>query len=105
MKWLFITACILSLSMAACAAETNDTAKAPRFSVGTRNTISMFSDDASFGVGVGGQLRYRLLDRLNSEWFADFIPSHTLLTNRQDYHIGWSLMYYFTHAIHFDHLV
>ena len=75
------------------------------FSLGTRNTISMFSDDAATGIGIGGQSRVQINDRLNSEWYADYIPSQTSTTHRDDYHIGWSIMYYPGRNIHFDHVL
>jgi hypothetical protein len=75
------------------------------FSLGTRNTISMFNDDDAIGTGIGGQARFQFLDRLNSEWYADYIPSQTKISHRNDYHIGWSLMYYFGRNVHFDHFV
>ncbi len=101
-KWFIY---FMLASSGVCAAGNDTLSTIPKFSIGTRNTISMFSDDAATGVGVGGQFRYRLFDRLNTEWFADFIPSHTQYINRNDYHIGWSLMYYFTRYIHFDHVL
>src|ERR1041384_6250821 len=98
---LFITALLLPASITAFAADTNEKENfAERFSIGTRNTISMFSDDAATGTGIGGQIRYRVLDRLNTEWYSDYITSHTSITHREDYHIGWSLMYYFGRNIH-----
>jgi hypothetical protein len=65
-------------------------------SVGTRNTFSMFSHDAgSIGVGIGGQSRVQFSDRINTEWFFDYIPSkNKTYTLTNDYHIGWSVMYY-----------
>ncbi len=75
------------------------------FSLGTRNTISMFSDDAATGIGIGGQARFQFNDRLNSEWYADYIPSQTSTTHRDDYHIGWSVMYYPGRNVHFDHVL
>ena len=68
---------------------------AGRFSLGTRNTISMFSDEGGVGVGIGGQARLQISRRINTEWFMDYIPSKDgALTKRQDYHFGWSVMYY-----------
>jgi hypothetical protein len=78
---------------------------AGNFSLGTRNTISMFNDDAAAGKGIGGQFRFQLTDRLNTEWYADYIISQTNITHRDDYHIGWSLMYYFGKNVYFDHLL
>ena len=75
------------------------------FSIGTRNTISMFNDDAAVGKGIGGQFRFQFMDKLNSEWYADYIPSETKITHRDDYHIGWSLMYYFGKNVRFDHVI
>ena len=75
------------------------------FSLGTRNTFSMFNHDASSGIGIGGQSRFQFNDRLNSEWYADYIPSNTSVTHHDDYHIGWSVMYYPGRNIHFDHFL
>jgi hypothetical protein len=63
-------------------------------SIGTRNTVSVFSDDGALGKGIGGQTRVRLGKKLNSEWFPDYITSKKTDTYRNDYHIGWSLMFY-----------
>jgi hypothetical protein len=64
-------------------------------SVGTRTTVSMFNDDNAIGKGLGGQARYQFSDRLNTEWYADFITSKNgIYTFRNDYHIGWSMMFY-----------
>lgn len=75
------------------------------FSIGTRNTISFFNDDDAIGKGIGGQFRFQFMDKLNSEWYADYIPSQTKITHRDDYHIGWSLMYYFGKNVRFDHVL
>ena len=75
------------------------------FSLGTRNTISFFNDDAAVGKGIGGQFRFQFTDKLNSEWYADYIPSETKITHRDDYHIGWSVIYYFGRNVHFDHVL
>jgi hypothetical protein len=65
------------------------------FSLGTRNTVSSFNDDKVVGTGIGGQFRIQFGKRLNSEWFFDYITSKNEdYTFRNDYHIGWSLMYY-----------
>ncbi|SRR5258705_3913475 len=70
---------------------------AGKFSLGTRTTVSLFNgdDDATTGVGLGGQFRLQFSNKLNSEWFADFITSSIgNMASRNDYHIGWSLMFY-----------
>jgi hypothetical protein len=65
------------------------------FSIGTRNTFSMFNDDNAMGKGIGGQVRVQLGKHIGSEWFFDYITSKNgNITYRNDYHIGWSLMYY-----------
>ena len=72
------------------------------FSLGVRSTTSLFSDKgAAFsGIGWGGQFRIQLAKRLNTEWFLDYMRSNIQhLANRTDYHIGWSVMYYFTDKV------
>jgi hypothetical protein len=67
------------------------------FSLGLRNTYSLFSEHtaSSFGTGIGGHFRIQVIDRVNTEWFGD-----VLITNiknkarRTDYHVGWSVMFY-----------
>jgi opacity protein-like surface antigen len=65
------------------------------FQLGVRNTISAFSDDGATGFGYGGQYRIRVLSRLNTEWYADYITTDISgLARREDLHIGWSVMAY-----------
>lgn len=65
------------------------------FSLGTRNTFSVFNEDGSAGKGIGGQFRIRLGRKLNSEWYFDYISSRDgSFVYRNDYHIGWSLLFY-----------
>lgn len=69
------------------------------FSLGTRTTTSFFNHNSigASGLGIGGQFRIQLADRLNTEWFSDYMRSTVDgVANRTDYHIGWSVMYYFT---------
>lgn len=64
-------------------------------SLGTRNTLSFFNHDPATGKGIGGQFRLRLGEKLNSEWYFDYISSRNgSFTYRNDYHIGWSLLFY-----------
>lgn len=102
-----ITAALLLISINAFADEEKKgrDQSTGNFSVGTRNTISMFNDDKAIGTGIGGQFRFQFMDKLNSEWYADYIPSQTKISHRDDYHIGWSLMYYFGKNVHFDHVL
>lgn len=68
------------------------------FSFGVRSTMSFFEDAPS--VGFGGQVRLQLANRLNTEWFGDFTRGNIQnMGNRSDYHVGWSVMYYFTDKV------
>jgi opacity protein-like surface antigen len=65
------------------------------FQLGVRNTISAFSDDGANGFGYGGQFRIRVLSRLNTDWFADYITTDISgMARREDLHIGWSVLAY-----------
>lgn len=67
------------------------------FSLGLRSTISSFShgNPKGVGIGAGGQMRLQLIDRLNTEWFADVFSNDIKgKAHRFDYHIGWSVMFY-----------
>ncbi|GAB4131126.1 MAG: hypothetical protein Fur0041_01140 [Bacteroidia bacterium] len=67
-----------------------------QLSIGARSTMSLFTDENGNGNGIGGHIRLRLLNHLNTEWFADYLNSTVAegLGTRQDYHIGWSVMFY-----------
>jgi opacity protein-like surface antigen len=65
------------------------------FELGVRNTVSAFSDDGVTGFGYGGQFRIRVLQRVNTDWFADYITTDISgIAKRQDMHIGWSVLAY-----------
>lgn len=69
------------------------------FSLGVRTTLSTFNghEDESIGMGLGGQFRLQFADRVNSDWFFDYMKSNIGdHAERTDYHIGWSVLYYFT---------
>ncbi|MBL0103205.1 MAG: hypothetical protein IPP51_05275 [Bacteroidetes bacterium] len=75
------------------------------FSLGTRNTFSLFNDieNEKNGIGIGGQYRIQLNDKFNTEWFADYLTSKIGdVAQRNDYHIGWSVMYYLGKNVYFD---
>jgi len=78
------------------AQETNSSFRTPgTVSLGTRNTFSVFNDDEAAGKGIGGQFRIQATKRIGTEWFFDYITSKNgSLTTRNDYHIGWSMMFY-----------
>ena len=66
-----------------------------QFELGGRTTASVFNAESTAGYGTGGQFRIRLLESLNTEWFADYITNDvSSLGLRQDAHIGWSVMFY-----------
>jgi opacity protein-like surface antigen len=65
------------------------------FQLGVRNTLSAFSDDGETGFGYGGQFRIRVLSRVNTDWFADYITTDIGgIARRNDLHIGWSVLTY-----------
>ncbi|GAB5418719.1 MAG: hypothetical protein Crog4KO_04760 [Crocinitomicaceae bacterium] len=67
------------------------------FSLGMRSTLSTFNGhhNESNGFGVGGQFRVQFADKVNSDWFFDYIQSDIGdFATRTDYHIGWSVLYY-----------
>lgn len=72
------------------------------FSLGVRSTTSIFDHD-QFGIqgaGYGGQFRLQFANRLNTEWFLDYMRGNIDgMVSRTDYHIGWSVMYYFTDKV------
>jgi opacity protein-like surface antigen len=64
------------------------------FMLGMRSTGSIFSDDG-FGIGTGGQFRIQFGQRVNSDWFADYISINMNNKVRSEYvHIGWSVLFY-----------
>jgi hypothetical protein len=67
------------------------------FQLGVRSTVSLFNDSETndFGKGIGGQFRIQLADRINTDWFFDYLTSDVKnVANRTDYHIGWSVLFY-----------
>ena len=67
------------------------------FSLGMRTTISTFNHGnwQDVGTGVGGQFRLQVHDRINMEFFADYLTSKIGdVGHRDDAHVGWSVMYY-----------
>lgn len=69
------------------------------FSLGLRTTVSAFSGEnhSDLGSGIGGQFRLQFADRINTEWFLDYLTGIVGdFASRTDYHIGWSVMYYLT---------
>ncbi len=63
------------------------------FSLGVRSTYNSFSHDGN-GLGAGGHFRIQLTDRINTEWFADYISVGDQNISSNYAHIGWSVMFY-----------
>lgn len=76
--------------------------KLPRwFSLGARTTLSAFDHDGS-GLGTGGQFRIQINNRVNTDWFADYITINVNDKVRSDYyHIGWSVLFYPFEGLHY----
>jgi opacity protein-like surface antigen len=70
--------------------------KKGELSLGIRSTGSIFSASGNnFGIGAGWQLRYRMSEKFNTEWFADWITTDINgLGQRYDAHIGESMIIY-----------
>lgn len=67
------------------------------FGLGGRSTISLFNEGRTDGVGTGagGQFRIQFSDRVNTDWFFDYLTAQVgSKANRQDLHIGWSVLFY-----------
>ena len=67
------------------------------FSLGARTTFSFFDHHGgSMGTGAGGQFRIQFSERINTEWYLDYLSSQTdNMIGRKDLHIGWSVFYYY----------
>jgi len=67
------------------------------FSLGGRSTFSFFDHHGgSMGTGAGGQFRIQLSERINTEWYLDYLSSQKdNVIGRKDLHIGWSVFYYY----------
>jgi hypothetical protein len=64
------------------------------FSLGLRNSVSTFDHDGT-GLGTGGQFRIQLGERVNTDWYADYITISSNDQFRSEYvHIGWSVLFY-----------
>lgn len=71
--------------------------KAGIFSLGARSSYSLVSDGKwqKPAFGTGGQFRIQFSDRINTDWFIDYLTADLAdYAWRQDIHIGWSVIYY-----------
>ena len=66
------------------------------WSFGARSVGSIFgSSDNCLGLGAGGQVRYRIDEHFNTEWFGDWMTTDIKgYGQRFDAHIGESMMIY-----------
>lgn len=64
--------------------------------LGMRSSLSLFSNERNYpGLGYGGHFRLRFGEKINTEWFADYLTTNIAdIGNRKDYHIGWAVMFY-----------
>jgi opacity protein-like surface antigen len=105
-KKMFIAAMLLSLSAMAGSGDWKHQESSGLFSLGTRNTISAFNHDNAVGKGIGGQFRIQFSNKINTEWYADYIVSKDRsYTSKTDYHVGWSVMYYLGKNTQFEKLL
>lgn len=90
---------VLAISLTGFAQEEDNTPKKyldkGQFSFGMRTTTSLFGHDNIPGLGVGGQMRWQILNYINTEWFADWITIDLDgAGTRNNAHIGWSVLFY-----------
>jgi hypothetical protein len=88
--------CIALSSFCSAQKQKNKEAGAGEFALGIRSSSSTFGNSTNelTGIGTGGDFRIRLSDRVNTEWFADYILSTQDFLIRNDAHIGWSVLFY-----------
>lgn len=104
---LFVVFLIFSGQLAAQSFTYKNKDQGGTVSIGIRSTMSTFNSDHHeegegnthvepdpFALGLGGQFRVQASNRVNTEWFFDYLPSANDKVRRNDYHIGWSVMYY-----------
>lgn len=96
MKKIIVFVLFLAISIAEGLSQDSLSGKeSGKLQLGLRSVTSAFSDDGASGMGVGGQFRLKFGNRLNSDWFLDYITTDIGgLAKRTDYHIGWSVLYY-----------
>lgn len=92
--FMFFAAVMLHSRGIAQSAENAPASHSGSFSLGLRSTLSLFDSDGA-GLGTGGQYRIQISNRVNTDWFADYISINVSNKVRSEYiHIGWSVLYY-----------
>lgn len=94
MKKITLIACVIFSILTVSGQELSNSGM---FSLGSRSTISLFNHyGKGVGTGMGGQFRIQLSERVNTEWYLDYISSQSeSLIGRKDLHIGWSVFFYY----------
>lgn len=83
------------LSFGALSQETESLLEKGHVTLGLRSTTSVFGHDGVPGLGTGGHYRIQFLDKLSTEWFADWITMDLKgAGTRANAHIGWSVLFY-----------
>jgi len=80
-----------------CMAQKDSISKSGNFSLGLRNSLGFVyeNDWNKLAFGSGGHFRIRFSEKVNSEWFIDYLQGDLYdFGKRTDVHIGWSVMYY-----------
>jgi hypothetical protein len=93
-KLLVLAALLVSATLSGSAQEMS---AGGMFSLGSRSTLSFFNHHGGgIGTGMGGQFRIQLSERVNTEWYLDYISSQAQdVVGRKDLHIGWSVFFYY----------
>jgi hypothetical protein len=97
MKFLLLGCCLFSVQLSE-AQDDEALRNAPgMISLGLRTSSSFFNggDGANTSTGVGGQVRIRISERVNTDWFYDYFTGNIgNYAKRTDQHIGWSVLFY-----------
>lgn len=78
-------------------AQNDSLTSAGQLSVGVRSSWGLVyeHDWNRMSFGSGGQFRLRFSDKVNSDWFFDFLQGDLDdIGRRTDIHIGWCVLYY-----------
>lgn len=93
-KVIFSVLCF-TLSLGVFSQGTESFLQKGNLTFGLRSTNSVFSHDRVPGLGTGVNCRIQFLDKLSTEWFADWITMDLKgAGTRSNAHIGWSVLFY-----------
>ena len=96
MRCLLVPLCLVPTLLPA-QAQDPASAGGGAVSLGVRSAFSFFNDGRwnYVGLGTGGQVRVQLSERVNTDWYFDFLSGTSGNDgHRKDLHIGWSVLYY-----------